>query len=511
MSDVGGLNPVSQQAQQTEQTVSTQQADMPDVAPSTPISYGDQGEEVAAVQNILTATGADLGKEAGSGVFGRETERAVMELQQLNGLTPSGIVDDATLPVLVAVAEETLSGKGSQVAPNPAQQGVQTAPTDQADSTGQSGAVDQSAPVAAQQPGGAQVPAYSELFGNASWVRDGSNARLLELAGGVVQRAPELAGTRLAQNIESGTITRDDMRELQTFLQGQGHDVGRTGVDGKYGPLTHGALQAFMASPTAAAAGAPATQPAGPGASAPPLGPVVTSQPVPTDSPISRLPGTSGTGAAASVSSRVTTPHGSIAATDLSDRQARAELEALQAAGVIEFENRSEGRIRLTNPVAGVTFHYVGRETPRDHIYSVIPRMAVATARLAMWGRERGVDVMTTRGFGGRSGSRHNEGIAVDIAGFRGTDPTTGQRFDYDVLRDWGQAPDRGSGYRLDRSTGAGAFFYDAHAFMTQQFKDHRRGPTSIGDASYIITPDHPNPGLASGHRDHFHIEVDRN
>lgn len=200
-------------------------------------------------------------------------------------------------------------------------------------------------------------------------------------------------------------------------------------------------------------------------------------------------------------------PHGATPARDLSATQARQELEALRAAGKINY-TESNGRIRLTFPINGVNFKYPTRRSADSRSYGLDPRMAVATVRLADWAKSRGVTEIEHLGFGGRNGhDRHGQGRALDIGGFRGVDPQTGQAFDLNVQRDWGSAPRNGTGYRLDPNSFKGRFFQDAYQFMTREFRD-TRGGSQIGGRSYIITPDHPTERLARTHSNHFHIEV---
>ena len=66
-----------------------------DLAPAQP---GDDGSQVVDLQGRLN----DIGFAAGmpDGDYGRRTERAVASFQQVNGLEPTGIVDDATIEAL---------------------------------------------------------------------------------------------------------------------------------------------------------------------------------------------------------------------------------------------------------------------------------------------------------------------------------------------------------------------------------------------------------------------------
>ena len=308
-----------------------------------------------------------------------------------------------------------------------------------------------------------------------SYLKQGSAGAPVE----ELQRLLNRAGIQPALEIDGsfGPRTRAAVREFQE----------RTGckVDGIVGPETMGAIDRALGMPGLPARGRTPdqTSPRRPGAPA---------APAPSTAPVAAGP----------------SPFGAVPARDLTREQAMRELETLQAQGRVDFDRRSSGRIRLSFPVGGVDFRSMSRSQPDRRSYGLDPRMAVATVRLAEWARSRGVSEITHRGFAGRSATdRHGQGRALDIAGFRGVSPQTGQPFDHDILRDWGRAPRRGDGFRLDPNSGAGRLFQDAYSFLTTQFRD-ARSPSSIGGRSYILSPDHPSPGLRRTHLDHFHIEV---
>ncbi|MDB5096283.1 MAG: glycoside hydrolase [Cyanobacteria bacterium RYN_339] len=95
-------------------------------------------------------------------------------------------------------------------------------------------------------PPSGPVPAYRERFGQQGYVRNAHDASLVNLAKNAVLKAPELAGTQLAEHAKSGKVTHEDVVQLQRFLEAKGFSVGNTGVDGMYGPRTHAALAAFL-------------------------------------------------------------------------------------------------------------------------------------------------------------------------------------------------------------------------------------------------------------------------
>jgi peptidoglycan hydrolase-like protein with peptidoglycan-binding domain len=94
--------------------------------------------------------------------------------------------------------------------------------------------------------GTASGSSYPQLFGQQSYVKDGSDPQLLSLLSEAVSKAPELQGTALGQHVAMGKVGPEDIQILQSFLESKGYSVGGPGVDGKYGPLTHSALERFL-------------------------------------------------------------------------------------------------------------------------------------------------------------------------------------------------------------------------------------------------------------------------
>jgi hypothetical protein len=118
---------------------------------------------------------------------------------------------------------------------------------------------------------------FQEEFGNQPYLQNGSDPTLLTLVGAVVDRAPQLANTPLAQHVAAGHVEPEDIKQLQRYMIAQGHPCGPTGVDGKYGPNTHAALMAMLMpspGPTPAPTPAPLPVPAPP-APQPAPGPAV--------------------------------------------------------------------------------------------------------------------------------------------------------------------------------------------------------------------------------------------
>jgi peptidoglycan hydrolase-like protein with peptidoglycan-binding domain len=409
---------------------------------------GSLGPAVTELQRRLNAAGA-APRLAEDGDFGPLTEAAVRAFQARSGLAVDGIVGRATVG---ALDRRTGQGQGPE-APGTVPGGAGAGTGSGAGGVGTGGGGRGSALDAVRagrvllEPG-AEGPAVLEL------------QRRLNAAG---------ASPRLAEDGDFGPRTEDAVRSFQA----------RAGIaaDGVVGPQTMAALD------RARAPGPAPTAPARPPAPTAPVGPAGP------------------------------TPYGRVAARDLTNAQALAELQALSRAGV-RYDVGRDGRVVLDLPVRGVDFRYAGSPVgrPDGQTYALDPRMAVATVRLAEWARSRGVTEVEHRGFAGGAGStRHNQGRALDIAGFRGVDPASGRRFHHDVQRDWGNLPDRrGSTTRLDPGTASGRFFTDAYAYFTTQFRDRPGTPSRPGDTgpTYIVTPDHRDPGLASSHSNHYHIEL---
>lgn len=71
-------------------------------AGSATIALGTSGEGARTIQQALVRLGHDPALVGTDGVFGRGTERAIAQLQRENGLSPTGVVDRATLAALDA-------------------------------------------------------------------------------------------------------------------------------------------------------------------------------------------------------------------------------------------------------------------------------------------------------------------------------------------------------------------------------------------------------------------------
>lgn len=95
-------------------------------------------------------------------------------------------------------------------------------------------------------PTPAKVGAYGTLFAAHGYVKDPQDAKLLDLMKKAIDKAPELKNSPLAAHVAAGKLEPGDVEAVQKFLQSKGYHVGSMGADGKYGPLTHAALAAFL-------------------------------------------------------------------------------------------------------------------------------------------------------------------------------------------------------------------------------------------------------------------------
>lgn len=246
----------------------------------------------------------------------------------------------------------------------------------------------------------------------------------------------------------------------------------------------------------------------------------------------------------------------------LSKDEAFAELTDLAANGVIKLEGSADAnQVSLDGldpdtgtpsdgNVAGVVIRYLpsGSRSPSlqprggNAPDRLDPRNALALVRLCQWLRSTfgvfelyhlGIDGGGTNQDGSPRVDCHGQGRAVDFAGVKGS--SDGGEFALTVFDDWGTAktestpdggwpPDTGSavGYRLDDPNAdqfTAGFFRDTYAFIASEWQDRSDRPddadtpTSIGEGSFVMHPDHPTsaPGTKHGreaHRNHIHMQI---
>jgi hypothetical protein len=187
-------------------------------------------------------------------------------------------------------------------------------------------------------------------------------------------------------------------------------------------------------------------------------------------------------------------------------------------------------KVRLGVTIAGESFVPANADPakwpvtyPAGHAASRPARPSFAIFELEPLGRDNHL-LGRVRDRGSDPQDRHGKGFALDFHG------AVTRRGKYMVRQDWRSRPiTLPSGkpaphnkwpvnvqpyFRLDVDdpSGAGAFFYDVYHFLTGEAADdfNPAKPTSIGDHSYILHPDHPDPNVRDSHFDDIHTEIDR-
>lgn len=176
-------------------------------------------------------------------------------------------------------------------------------------------------------------------------------------------------------------------------------------------------------------------------------------------------------------------------------------LAILARAGVLLRKESSEaGTVRVSSHLGGVAFRYIGTDRGAEE---VDPRMGVMLLRLGQWLARRGVRYVDHLGIYPGSSSdpneMHNRGFAADLAKFTFNNGET-----LSVLKDWGQKPKSGPGYRLHPGDKGYSFFLALYDWLSSEAEAGGR----IGEHGFLITPDHADPKLAADHADHFHVQI---
>ena len=61
------------------------------------VGHGEESDLVTVIQIMLkTLIGYELGEVVANGIFGDETEDAILDFQRINGIAPTGVVDKTT-------------------------------------------------------------------------------------------------------------------------------------------------------------------------------------------------------------------------------------------------------------------------------------------------------------------------------------------------------------------------------------------------------------------------------
>lgn len=153
--------------------------------------------------------------------------------------------------------------------------------------------------------------------------------------------------------------------------------------------------------------------------------------------------------------------------------------------------------------IAGILWKFEGKPF---RFIDADPRLVLFVARLSMFLREHGFVSVATAGVWR---SPHEAGRAIDLVSFTMSSGRT-----LGVWKDWGAKPKRPP-FRLDASTFEGDFFSWLYEFAATEMTDHamdperdKLPPSRIGESSYVLSPDHPDPKQAHDHRDHVHVQI---
>ncbi len=233
-------------------------------------------------------------------------------------------------------------------------------------------------------------------------------------------------------------------------------------------------------------------------------------------------------------------------ARDMSPQEALDVLMHLVYMGDISLMEHirtdAKGKVILPRPgqqvgvrthMAGVDYYRAASKPPDKHngssgsfevgSFQPTPAFAIVLYRLAQkLNRDFGASRIVWGGIGAShdgTGDCHQNGRCVDFYG--ATTPVKA----YDVLADWGSKPvytvdgrhrgpwgssETATYYRLraPEDDPAYTFFQEVYNFAAHECTDGPGSPTSIGGHSYIVHPDHPDPGPRSRHQEHIHMQV---
>lgn len=205
-------------------------------------------------------------------------------------------------------------------------------------------------------------------------------------------------------------------------------------------------------------------------------------------------------------------------ARSLSWSEAMGLVHDAASAGKIRIV-QEDGKLVVIEPhVNGVELFYqtdagsVQRATER-----MDPRLLVLLLRMTEWDPSL-VQIHHLGIFPGKNAAdleeTHNRGTAIDLRKFVFSDG-----MQLDVLDDWGNVGKWVGHYRLGIGQKGQDWFSDAYDFLASQATDrptdkcgfsgdNASGSPTIGDRSFLITPDHGDPTLAAAHKNHFHVQV---
>ncbi|MEU7030400.1 hemopexin repeat-containing protein [Streptomyces sp. NPDC046275] len=180
-------------------------------------------------------------------------------------------------------------------------------------------------------------------------------------------------------------------------------------------------------------------------------------------------------------------------------------------------------RVVVSPPVLG-GMRYTNEIAPAATVIDNLDqRMLIALYRLGRWINASKPDVAELLHLGIGHGNPahpndcHNQGRAIDLSGITGE--LDGTAFTRSVLKHWGRLPpghQQPGVVRISPSVDPLAYglFTTAFRFGTFECEGNAIGANNkwpmpdLAGGGFVVYPDHKDPGLASQHQDHIHMQV---
>jgi hypothetical protein len=208
-----------------------------------------------------------------------------------------------------------------------------------------------------------------------------------------------------------------------------------------------------------------------------------------------------------------------VPARSLSWAEAMGMVRDAASAGKIEIVRESGKTVTIKPWINGVGLYYMTEAgSTQRAVEQLDPRLIVLLLRLTEWDK----DLAQIHHLGifpgknpGDAEETHNRGTSIDFRKFVFTDGTS-----LDVFKDWGNKKAwTGRGYRLGLGDWGADWFSDLYDFLAGQATDrptdgcgfsgdNAGSSPTIGDRSFLISPDHGDSKLAVAHKNHLHVQV---
>lgn len=205
-------------------------------------------------------------------------------------------------------------------------------------------------------------------------------------------------------------------------------------------------------------------------------------------------------------------------ARSLSWTDAMSMVHDAAAAGKIRIVHEDGRTVSIEPHVNGVDLFYMtDAGSTQRAVERLDPRLLVLLLRLTEWDSKL-AQIHHLGIFPGNNPTdteeTHNRATAIDLRKFVFTD---GDQLD--VLTDWGNKKKWTGSYRLGIGEKGADWFSDLYDFLATQATDrptdgcgfsgdNASGSATIGDRSFLITPDHGDAKLAVAHKNHVHAQV---